>query len=104
MALAERQDLVSLRGLRVWSCEGTKIGKIKDVVSDAETSTDYLVIGRFWSCDLVVPTDLAERSDDRIVLPFSSSFLDMAPAVSTKDGVSAEDRGRLEHFYRVRSS
>jgi hypothetical protein len=104
MVLAERQDVVSPKGLKAWSHEGTRIGKIKDVVSDVETSTEYLVVSRFWCCDLVIPTDLAERSDDRVVLPFSSSFLDMAPAVSTKGGVSAEDRGRLEHFYRVRAS
>lgn len=101
MVLAARQDLL---GLRAFSRDGTKIGKIKDVISDAETSAEYLVIGRRWSSDLVIPADLAERSGDRVVIPFTDSYLDMAPALSTKGVIAAEDRGRLEHFYRVRAT
>ena len=101
MVLAARQDVL---GLGAFSRDGTKIGKIKDVISDAETSAEYLVIGRFLARDLVIPADLAERSGDRVVIPFTDSYVDMAPALSTKGVISAEDRGRLEHFYRVRAT
>ncbi len=101
MEPAVRKDLV---GLKVFSREDVKIGKIKEVIGNSETSAEYLVIGRFLSRDLVVPIDLAERSGDRVALPFTSSFLDMAPPVSTKGGISNDDRGRLEHYYRVRAA
>ena len=97
---ATRQDLL---GRKAFSQDGTKIGKVKDVISDAGTSCEYLVIRRFWSCDLVIPIELVERSDGTILVPFSQSFLDLAPALETRGVVSGEDRSRLEHYYRVRT-
>jgi ribosomal 30S subunit maturation factor RimM len=91
-----------LRGLAAFSRDGTKLGKIKDVINDEETSSAYLVVGRFLAHDLVIPAALTEKEDGRVVVPFSSSYLDMAPSLSVKGHLSAEDRGRIEHFYRAR--
>ena len=99
MVVAVQHELL---GCSAFSRDGTKLGKIKDVIVDDETSSEYLVIGRFLARDLVVPADLVEGRG-RVLIPFSSSYLDMAPALSAKGHLSSEDRSRLEHFYRARA-
>jgi sporulation protein YlmC with PRC-barrel domain len=92
-----RQDLV---GLEAFSRDGTKLGKIKAVVGDGESSAAYLVIGRFLARDLVIPVDAVETPGDRVVVPHGSSFLDSAPAIKAKGAISPQDAARLEAFYR----
>jgi sporulation protein YlmC with PRC-barrel domain len=99
MVVAAQHELV---GCSAFSRDGTKLGKIKDVIVDDGTSSEYVVVSRFLSRDLVIPADLVEGRG-RIVIPFSSSYLDMAPALSAKGRLSSEDRSRLEHFYRARA-
>jgi ribosomal 30S subunit maturation factor RimM len=84
------QDLV---GLAAFSREGDKIGKIKGVVSDC------LVIKHSIFRDLVVPADVVERQDDTVTVPFSSSYLDVAPRVAAKGELSSEETSRLERFF-----
>ena len=97
MATTDRE----LTGLHAFSRDGTKLGKIKDVIQAGETS--YLVIGRFLSKDLLVPSAAASRSGERVEVPYTSSYLDMAPARSSKSGeLSPEERSRLERFYQER--
>jgi len=100
MAFAVQRDLV---GLVAFSRDGTKLGKIKAVIDGPDASA-YAVIGRFLARDLVVPAEVLDTSGDRLVVPFSSSFIDMAPAVKAKDVVSPEEHDRLEQFFKVRSS
>ena len=88
-------------GLVAFSREGTKLGKLKDVISDRESSVEYLVIGRFLARDLVVPADVVEMPDHHVVVPFSDGFLACAPAVKAKGAISPEDRSRLEAFYHA---
>lgn len=96
MAVATMQDLV---GLVAFSRDGTKVGKIKSVIGD-DSSSEYLVVGRLLH-SLVVPADVVEQTGDHVVIPFGSAYLDMSPAVKSKDAVSAEERSRLRDFYHV---
>ena len=97
MAISD-QELI---GLHAFSQDGTKLGKIKDVIEAGDSS--YLVIGRFLSKDLLVPAGTATRSGVRVEVPYSGSYLDMAPERSSKGGgLTAEERSRLEKFYEHR--
>ncbi len=101
MAVVLGLDLV---GLVAVSRDGTKLGKLKDVFTDSESSSEYLVIGRRLARDLVIPTDVVEMQGDRVLVPFVSSFLNSAPAVKAKGAISPEERRRLEAFYHVRAA
>ncbi|HUK75973.1 MAG TPA: PRC-barrel domain-containing protein [Thermoleophilia bacterium] len=101
MATVMGSDLV---GLKVFSRDGTKIGKVKSVVSDDAETRDYLVIGRSLRRDLVIPIDTLETPGDRIVVPHSGAYCDSAPAVKASGAISAEEGIRLENFYRARSA
>ena len=90
------QDLV---GLAAFSREGDKIGKIKDVICDPGSPSECIVIKHSMFRDLVVPADVVERQDDTVTVPFSSSYLDVAPRVATKGELSSDERDRLEHFF-----
>ena len=90
-----------LIGLHAFSRDGTKLGKIKDVIEAGDTS--YLVIGRFLSKDLLVPSTAAVRSGERVEVPYPGSYLDVAPPRSSKgSGLTPEERDRLERFYKDR--
>lgn len=86
-----------LVGRGIYSRDGSKLGKVKAVISDA--ANEYLVVGRFLSRDLVVPLHIVKLDGDRVVVPRTSSFVDCSPEVSTKDGLSAEDAERVDCFY-----
>ena len=86
------QDLV---GHGIYSREGSKLGKVKAVISD-EMANEYLVVGRFLSRDLVLPLHIVKLDGDRVVVPRTSSFVDCSPEVSTKDWLSAEDAERVD--------
>ena len=101
MTVSVGLDLV---GLVAFSRDGTKLGKLKDVVSDGESASQYLVIGRRLARDLVIPADVVEMTGERVVVPFASSFLNCAPAIKVKGAVSPEERRRLEAFYHVRAA
>ena len=95
------QDLV---GLEAYSREGQKIGKVKDVICDPESDAeDCLVIKYGLFRDLVVPADVVKKQGECVTLPFTHSFLDVAPRVATKGKLSGKERDRLEHFYHPRS-
>jgi ribosomal 30S subunit maturation factor RimM len=94
------QELV---GLEAFSREGDKVGKIKDVICDPGSLTDCLVIKHSLRHDLVVPADIVERHEQRVTIPFGSSYLDMAPRPAKKGELSNEDRARLEKFYHPTS-
>jgi ribosomal 30S subunit maturation factor RimM len=90
------QELV---GLEAFSREGDKVGKVKDVICDPGSLTDCLVIKHSLRHDLIVPTDVVERRDQRVTIPFGSAYLDMAPRPAKKGELSSEERSRLESFY-----
>jgi ribosomal 30S subunit maturation factor RimM len=89
------QELV---GHGIFSRDGSKLGKVRAVISD-EMANEYLVVGRFLSRDLVVPLHIVKLAGDRVVVPRTSSFVDCSPEVSTRDGLSEEDAERVERFY-----
>jgi ribosomal 30S subunit maturation factor RimM len=96
MVVATTQDLV---GLAAFSRDETKLGKIKGVVRD-ESGYEYLVVGRLLH-SLIIPVEAIETPGDHVVVPFTSSYIDMSPAVKAKDTVSVEERSRLRDFYHV---
>ena len=85
MAVALGLDLV---GLVAVSRDGAKLGKLKDVFTDSESWSEYLVIGRRLGRDLVIPADVVEMQGERVLVPFASSFLNSAPAVKAKGALS----------------
>lgn len=96
MVVAATKDLV---GLAAFSRDDSKLGKIKAVIRD-ESGSEYLVVARLLH-SLIIPVDAIETSGDRVVVPLTSSYLDMSPAVKAKDTVSVDERGRLRDFYHV---
>ena len=95
------QELV---GLEAYSREGEKIGKVKDVICDPESDAeDCFVIKYGLFRDLVVPADVVQKQGERITVPFTHGFLDVAPRVGTKGKLSSKDRARLEHFFHPRA-
>ena len=93
-----------LVGLKAFSREGAKLGKVKSLVSDDAETREYLVIGRSLRRDLVIPIDTVETPGDCVVIPHTSAFCDSAPTVKTSGAISAEDGNRLENFYRAKSA
>jgi len=93
-----------LVGLKAFSREGAKLGKVKSVISDDSETREYLVVGRSLRRDLVVPIDTVVTPGDRVVVPHTSAFCDSAPPVKSSGAISAEDGNRLENFYRVRGA
>jgi sporulation protein YlmC with PRC-barrel domain len=87
-------------GLEVFSRDGARLGKIKNIVGDGESAAEYLVIGRFLARDLVIPADTVEVPGDHVVVPHGSSFIDSAPSVKAKGAISPADAARLEDFFR----
>ena len=91
------QDLVGLEAL---SRDGDRIGKVKDVICGPESSAaECLVIKYSMFRDLVVPADVAQRQGRSVTLPFTISFLNVAPRVAAKGQLSESDLARLESFY-----
>ena len=96
------QELV---GLEAYSREGEKIGKVKDVICDPESAAeDCLVIKYGLFRDLVVPADVVKKQGESVTVPFTHSFLDVAPRVGTKGKLTSKERDRLEHFYHPHSA
>jgi ribosomal 30S subunit maturation factor RimM len=90
------QELV---GLKAFSRDGDRIGKVKGVLCDPESDSECLVIKRSLTRDLVVPADVVEASDGSVTIPFTRSFLNVAPRIASEGPLSAEERGRLQRFY-----
>ena len=87
-------------GLPAYSRDGGRLGKVKDVVRGGEKAT-YFVIGGFLSRGLVVPGDIVQERGDAIVVPFTSSYLDMAPPIDPRKPLTVEDRDRLRDYYHT---
>lgn len=90
-------------GLPAFSQEGSKLGKVKDVVDSGE-SARYLVIGSVFSRRLVVPSDVIEERGDAVIVPFTMSYLDMAPIINVKEAITTSDRDRLRDYFHTRQS
>ena len=90
-------------GLPAYSRDGGRLGKIKNVVHSGEKAT-YFVIGGFLSRGLVVPSDIIEERGDAVVVPFMSSYLDMAPPIDPRKPLTVEDRDRLRDYYHTAGS
>ncbi len=90
------QDLV---GFEAFSRDGDKIGKIKEVICDPESVSECLVIKYGLFRDLVVPVDVVERRGESVTVPYTRSFLDVAPRVAKKGELTSAERDRLEHFF-----
>lgn len=89
-------DLV---GLEAYARDGGKIGKVKDVICEAESSAECLVIKYGLFRDLVVPADVVQKQGDGVTVPFTQSFLDVAPRVASKGQLTSRETERLERFY-----
>lgn len=85
------QDLL---GRGVYSVDGTRMGTIKELIGDRQ----FAVVRRLLSA-LVVPVNALEWSGDRLVIPHTSSYLDMAPKIDAKRPLSVQDKALLERFY-----
>jgi len=90
-------------GLPAFSQDGSKLGKVKGRLFSGE-SAKYLVIGTFLSRGMVVPTDVVEECGDTVVVPFTRSYLDMAPPIDSLKPISPCDCDRLRDYYHIRES
>jgi hypothetical protein len=88
-----------LVGRDVYSRDDLKVGEVKGVTGDAE----FIVVGRTLSDDLLIPMDELHEVGGRLEIRRTRSYLDNAPEVDA-DNVSADDRRRLERFFRARAA
>ena len=92
------QELV---GCEAFSRDGNKIGKVKEVICDPESS-DCLVIKYGLFRELVVPLDVVEREGigGRVLtIPLAHALLNNAPRPAKKGELSSDERAQLDHFY-----
>ena len=94
------QELV---GLKAFSRDGDKIGKVKGVLCGPQSDYECLVIKRSLVRDLVVPADAVEASGGSVTIPFTQSFLNVAPRIASEGPLSEEERARLQRFYHPRA-
>lgn len=71
-----------LVGLEAVSCDGERIGKIRDVVSDPQRVSEYLVITYSLFYDLVVPAGAAERRGAAVTIHLARRSLDVVLRVA----------------------
>ena len=90
------QELV---GREVYSNDRHKVGEIKEIVPGDQ----YVVIRRFLFAKLVVPVKAMEWSGDRLIIAQALMYLDMAPSVGTKRGVSIKGKARLDEFFMLKN-
>ena len=86
-----------LVGREVYSNDGHKVGEIKEVVPGDE----YVVIRRFLFAKLVVPVKAMEWSGGRLIVAQALMYLDMAPTVGRKRGLSMKGKARLDEFFML---
>jgi sporulation protein YlmC with PRC-barrel domain len=86
------QDLL---GREIYARDGVKLGTIKEVACEGEC----VLVQRGLFSKLVVPLTAIASSEERLVVPLSSSYLDAAPKVDVKKPLSAGERTRLGDFY-----
>jgi len=89
------QELV---GRDVYSNDGHKVGEIGEVIPGDE----YVVIRRFLFTKLVVPVKAMEWSGGRLIVAQALMYLDMAPSVRTKRGLSTKGKARVDEFFMLK--
>ena len=92
---AVSQELI---GREVYSNDGHKVGEIKAIVPGGE----HVIIQRFLLAKLVVPVKAMERAGDRLIIAQALMYLDMAPSVGWRRGLSAKGKARLDEFFMLR--
>ena len=86
------QDLV---GHDVYARDGVRLGQIKELVYGGE----YVTLRRSFFSTIVVPVEMIDRSGSRLTIPLTSSYLDNAPKIDTKEDLSPSDKAHLDSFY-----
>jgi hypothetical protein len=86
-----------LVGREVYSNDDHKVGEIKEIVPGDE----YVVIRRFLFAKLVVPVKAMEWSGGRLIVAQALMYLDMAPNVGRKRGLSTRGKARLDEFFML---
>lgn len=92
----ERDILV---GRDVHARDDVRVGEVKGVTGDAE----FVIVDRSPSKDLLIPLGELHEIGGRLQIQRTRSYLDDAPEVDP-DGMTLDDRRRLEHFYRARAA
>ncbi len=92
MVAVSPEDLV---GQVVYARDDIIVGRAKELVYEGE----YVVVRRSLVSKIALPVRVIDSSGDRLVVPFSSSYLDDAPKVDPKTPLSEEDRSRLDRFF-----
>jgi hypothetical protein len=92
-------------GLDVFSTDSERLGRVKDVCQDPSTMAEYLIVERADAHDLAIPFSVMERPGDRLIAPYTKSFLDRAPNVDVGEhSLSSDDARRLDDFYVRRAA
>ncbi len=93
---SDRRILV---GRDVYARDDVKVGEVQGVTADAE----FVIVDRPLSSALLIPMDELHEIGGRLEIRRAKSYLDDAPEVEA-DGMTPEDRQRLEHFYHPRAA
>jgi uncharacterized protein YrrD len=99
--MATASDLI---GVDAYSRDGVKIGKVTDALADVETRREFVKVKKRFSHAMVIPFDVIEIRSDSILVPFTSSFLDMAPRPQSEGRLTSQDIEHLDSFYRRRDA
>ena len=91
------QDLL---GREIYARGGEKLGTVKEVACEGEC----VLVRQGLFAKLVVPLTAITSSDDRLVVPLSSSYLDNAPKVDARRPLSDGERTRLGDFFKPRTA
>lgn len=94
-------DLV---GLPAVSREGAKIGKIRDVISDPQSSSEYLVVSHSLFYDVVVPVGAASRRGDTVRVLVARSDLEVVLRDVLEGTVPRENWHRLVDSYESQAA
>ena len=87
-------------GKAVYSQEGKRLGKVKDVWDGGRARTSHvLVIGRRIANDVFVPATATEQKGDDLVVFRSWDVIRSGPPLSQDRGKSTADMRLLDAYY-----
>ena len=94
-------ELMSARGVPVYSTEGDKIGAVEEIFVDEQTDKPEWIglgTGFLGTKRVLVPVEGATIADDRVTVPYSKGQIEETPDIDA-DEISQETEERLYAHY-----
>ena len=91
-------------GNRVEDVYGAGVGRVEDVIVDAEGTPSWLIVreGRFTVHEVVLPFEGAMGSQGHVWVPHSKELIKSAPALPPGGRIEGAYEQRLNEHYGVR--